>query len=156
MLVGAPKAPRLRPYLLARVCTLAPDSVEDADLPSQVSAQELKQFETAFWSLTVRGALSYRAKRYQEAVPLLQRSITAESKDGAAVLNWLWLAMAYHQLGEKDQARCWLDKAEKWLDSLGSEMPANANALKLHRHNWLEAHILRREAKMLLSSPPEK
>jgi hypothetical protein len=71
-------------------------------------------------------------------------------------VNWLWLAMAYQKIGEKEEAQRWLKKAEIWLDSLGDEMPANAHALALHHHNWLEAHVLRREAKILLSSTLEK
>jgi hypothetical protein len=73
-------------------------------------------------------------------------------------LNWLWLALAYQKLGEKDKARTWLAKAAEWLDSLGNQMPPpiKANEMNLHLHNWLEAQILRREAEKLLYSPADK
>jgi hypothetical protein len=50
------------------------------------------------------------------------------------------------------EARRWLAKATDWLDQQGTQMPLDAQAMGAHRHNWLEAHILRREAEALLSS----
>jgi len=152
MLEGAAKAPKMRPYLVARAGTLAPDSVEDSMRLLQVSTQKLQQFAKSFWSLTEQGALNYRTNRFKEAVPLLKRSIQEEPKHGAAVVNWLWLALAYHKMGEPEEARRWLDKAGAWLDSMGNALPGNAADLNLHPHNWLEAHVLRREAETLLAS----
>ena len=67
------------------------NSLEDAQLSATVSAGELKEFATEFWSLTERGALDCRTNRFREAVPLFERNLRAESKPRAAVLNWLWL-----------------------------------------------------------------
>ena len=39
----------------------------------------------------------------------------------------------------------WLGKATNWLDQQGGRMPLETDAIQLHRHNWLEAQILRRE-----------
>ena len=72
---------------------------------------------------------------------------------GHAVLNWLWLALANERLGKAEEARRWLDKAQAWLDQYGDGMPARAeDEFGLHFHNWLEAHVLRREAEALISS----
>jgi tetratricopeptide (TPR) repeat protein len=144
---------KLRPYLVARACTLAPDSVDDLMQVFPVSAGELNSSPNAFWSLTEQGALRCRTNRVKDAVALFDKSQDAETKRGAAVLNWLWLALAHHKLGATDEARSYLDKAGAWLDSLGSTFPAKADALGLHRHNWLEAHVLRREAELLLGAP---
>jgi serine/threonine-protein kinase len=150
MLDGA-KGSKMRSYLAARACTLAPDAVDDAGLPAAVSSRELLRSATAFWSLTERGALGCRANRSREAVPLLERSLRADHRPGAAVVNWLWLALASHALGEREQARRWLEKAGAWLDAVGDELPADADASSgLHLHNWLEAHVLRREADGLI------
>jgi hypothetical protein len=35
-------------------------------------------------------------------------------------------------------------------------MPVNADDVNLHRHNWLEAHFLRREAEMLILKVPAR
>ncbi len=105
MLKRPPGASRLRPYLVARACTLASDSVDDPAQPMSISSEELNRSANAFWSLTERGAVCCRAKREGEAVALFERSLQAESKPGCAVLNWLWLAVAHQQLGERDEAR---------------------------------------------------
>jgi serine/threonine-protein kinase len=146
MLEAARGPSKMRPYLVARACTLAPGAVDDLGGVQQVSTGELGKNASAFWSLTEQGALRCRTNRFGEAVPLFQRSLEAEPRAGAAILNWLWLALAHQQTGEPKQARAWLDKAVAWLDALGDEMPANADTVNLHRHNWLEAHVLRREA----------
>jgi tetratricopeptide (TPR) repeat protein len=97
--------------------------------------------------------LAYRAGRFQESVPLFEQSLQADPKPGKAVLNWLWLALANQRLGNSEEARRWLDTAQAWLDQYGDGMPARADAeLGLHLHNWLEAHVLRREAEALI--PP--
>jgi hypothetical protein len=84
-------------------------------------------------------------------VALFEQSLRADPKLGRAVLNWLWLALANQRLGKAEEARRWLSKAQGWLDRYGDGMPARADEeLGLHLHNWLEAHVLRREAEALL------
>jgi tetratricopeptide (TPR) repeat protein len=151
------KAPNLRAYHVARACTLAPDAVADAARPGRLAQKELQANAGQFWSLTEQGALHYRAGRFQEAVPLFERSLRIEPKPGCAVLNRLWLALAQHRRGRADEARRWLGKAQAWLDGYRAGMPPNAEAkLGLHLHNWLEAHVLRREAEALLGAAPTK
>jgi tetratricopeptide (TPR) repeat protein len=161
--------PDLRAYHVARACTLAPDSVADGALPGRLAQKELTDYARQSWSLTQQGALHYRAGRFAEAVPLLEQSLRADPKPGRAVVNWLWLALANQRLGKAAEARRWLDKARAWLDQYGDGMPTRAEAeLGLHLHNWLEAHVLMREAEALLgtrtaapqqpepASPPKK
>jgi tetratricopeptide (TPR) repeat protein len=141
---------RCRPYLAARAATLAPDSGADFILTAQLAAAELQQSEKSFWSLCERGALNYRMSNYAEAASRFERSLLAEPKPGAAVVNWLWLAMSCHQQGDAMEAQRWLTKAETWLSSFPEETPQNALVLGLHRHNWLESHILLKEARRLI------
>jgi hypothetical protein len=55
------------------------------------------------------------------------------------------------RLGKAEEARRWLGKARAWLDQYGDEMPVRAEEeFRLHLHNWLEAHVLRREAEALI------
>jgi tetratricopeptide (TPR) repeat protein len=147
------KAPDLRAYHVARACTLAPDAVAEAALPGRLAEKELQASAQEFWSLTEQGALAYRAGRSPEAVAFFEQSLRADPKPGRAVLNWLWLALANQRLGKAEEARRWLGQARAWLDRYGDGMPAGAEEeLGLHFHNWLEAHVLRREAEALL--PP--
>jgi tetratricopeptide (TPR) repeat protein len=145
------KDPNLRAYHVVRACTLASDSVTDLARPGRLAQAEFKVSPGKFSVLTEQGALHYRAGRFKEAVPLFERSLRADPKPGRAVLNWLWLALAHHRLGKPGEARRWLDKAHAWLDRYGAGMPPRAEEeLGLHLHNWLEAHVLRREAEALL------
>jgi hypothetical protein len=61
--------------------------------------------------------------------------------------------LANQRLGKSEEACGWLNKAQSWLDQYGDGMPARAEAESgLHFHNWLEAHVLRREAEALIQS----
>jgi tetratricopeptide (TPR) repeat protein len=151
------QATDLRAYHVARASTLAPDAVADGARPGRLAHKELTTNAGQFWSLTEQGALHYRAGRFQQAVPLFEQSLRADPKPGRAVLNWLWLALAHQRLGKAEEARRWLGKAQTWLDQYGDGMPVRANEeLGLDRHNWLEAHVLRCEAEVLLGSKPAK
>jgi tetratricopeptide (TPR) repeat protein len=145
---GGPRA-----YHVARTCTLAPDAIADASLHGHLAEKELKDSAREFWSLTEQGALAYRTGRFQQAVPFFEQSLQADPRPGRAVLNWLWLALANQRLGKAEEARRWLEKAQAWLDQYGDGMPARAEEeLGLHFHNWLEGHVLRREAEALMPS----
>jgi serine/threonine-protein kinase len=147
---GKSKGPR--PYHVARARTLAPYAVAEGSLPGRLAEKEL-QGSREFWSLTGQGALAYRAGWFNDAVVLFEESLQAESKPGRAVLNWLWLALANQRLGNAEEARRWLGKAQTWLDQFNDGTPAHAEAeLGLHFHNWLEANVLRREAEALIPS----
>jgi len=91
----------IRPYHVARACTLATDSVKDTALPGKKAENELKRSAREFWSLTEQGALAYRAGRYDEAATLLEQSLKADSRPGRAVLNWLWLSLVEQRRGSR-------------------------------------------------------
>ena len=147
------KAGGPRSYHMARTCTLAPDAIADASLPGRLAEKELKDSARESWSLTEQGALAYRAGRFQQAVPFFEQSLRADPRPGRAVLNWLWLALAQQRLGKAEEARRWLNKAQAWLDQYPDGMPVRAKEeFGLHLHNWLEAHVLRREAEALIQS----
>src|SRR5262249_1804053 len=140
-------------YHVARACTLAPDSLAEAARPGRLAETELTSKAQEFWALTQQAALRYRAGRLAEAVPLLEQSLRADPRSGRAVVNWLWLALANQRLGKTAEARRWLGKAQTLLDQYADGMPNRAEEeLGLHLHNWLEAHVLRREAEELLGA----
>jgi hypothetical protein len=53
-------------------------------------------------------------------------------------------------MGNRNEARRWLDKAVNWLDQQEGRMPLDTLHRGSHLHNWLEAHALRLEAEALL------
>src|SRR5262249_25433650 len=140
----------LRPYLVARACTLAPASAEKWTQPFDLSRGELWRNQTEFWALTQGGALRFRMQITRDAVGFLERSLVVDGRPGRAVLNWLWLSLGHQQLGSPSEARRWLRRAANWLDQQGSQMPGEYGVVGAHRHNWLEAHVLRREAEARL------
>jgi serine/threonine-protein kinase len=145
--------PELRPYLVARACTLAAAAAADVARAGRLAERELKTDSKGAWSLTEQAALHSRAGRFDRALPLLEKSLKDE-RPGSAVLNWLWLALTCEKLGQKAQARSWLEKATKCLDQYRHGLPARAEEkLGFHLHNWLEAHALHREAEALLGKP---
>ena len=155
MLARCQPAGSMRPYLVARVCTLAADSTDDPVQPLRLAEKELDRNGVEFWSLTEQGALRIRTGRPKNAVPQLEWSLVADSRPGRAVLNWLWLALACQKMDRPTEARRWLAKAANWLDQQDGWMPPETSTMGLHLHNWLEAHVLRREAEALIQ-PAEK
>jgi tetratricopeptide (TPR) repeat protein len=154
MVEVAQKSRLVRGYHLARALTLSPGTIKLALEIGKLVDRELKGAGDQFWSLTEQAALRYRTGRFEEAVDLLHQSLRADGWPGNAVLNWLWLALAHQRLGETREARKWLDRAARWLDQFANGLPTHAETgLRLHPHNWLEAHILRREAETLLKVP---
>ena len=135
----------LRPFLVARACTLAPGAVADLDRVALLAKEELDANRTGFWSLAEQGALAYRRGRLAQAREPLSASLKVEPNWSAKALSWLWLAMIEHRVGKTDQAKQWLARAEKWLDAYPQGIPPG-----LHLHDWLESHILRREAAALV------
>jgi WD40 repeat protein/tetratricopeptide (TPR) repeat protein len=62
--------------------------------------------------LNTKGSLLYRAGRFTEAVAALQAGIEA---GGGRPLphDGFFLALAYHRLGQKEEARTWMERARK-------------------------------------------
>jgi formylglycine-generating enzyme required for sulfatase activity len=151
--------PGVRPYHVARACSLAPGSFTPAERPAELARGELTLNSTAFWSLWLQGALHHRAGRYRDALPLLQKSRDDQSHppDGVAGTR-MWLALTHHKLKQTKEARHEFEQAEKWLAHFPGGMPPEAERkrLGLHLHNWLEVHVLRAEVAALLRPGPVK
>jgi tetratricopeptide (TPR) repeat protein len=75
-------------------------------------AVELAPAEGNFWNTL--GVAQYRARSWNEAVAALEKSTKLHK--GSNSFDWFFLAMAHWQLGEKEKARDWYDKAAQWMD----------------------------------------
>jgi len=71
----------------------------------------------AIWNTL--GVAHYRAGAWDEAIEALSRSV--ELTSGGSPADWLFLAMAQWQKGDKDQARQWYDKAVKGMEKNKSQ-----------------------------------
>ena len=67
----------------------------------------------------------YRAGEWQAAIEALEKSM--ELRKGGDAVDWFFLAMAHWQLGHKDEARKWYDKAVEWMDK---NQPKNEELLR--------------------------
>ena len=59
------------------------------------------------------GLAHYRAGDWKAAIAALEKSM--DLRKGGDSIDWFFLAMAHWQLGEKDEARKWYDKAVQWM-----------------------------------------
>jgi len=144
------QSPKPRGFLVARACTLAPEAVDELARAEKVGSAELAG-NNRYWALTASAGLHYRAARFQQAADTLHQCLKHNPGWDGRLLNWLWLSLTCHRLGNQEEARQWLDQARAWLDRYGGEMPLRAEGkIGLHLHDWLEAHVLRREAEALI------
>ncbi len=84
-------------------------------------ALELAPKNGEYWNSL--GVAQYRDGQCQSAIDALQQSIQLRS--GGDPTDWFFLAMAYWQLGQKDEARQWYDRGVRWMkehDSKNQEL----------------------------------
>jgi tetratricopeptide (TPR) repeat protein len=97
----------------AWACALAPGATAD-----YVRAVELAEHAVAVSPSEARpgylntlGAVLYRAGRHREAVVQLREAVRLNgSSPGGTAEDWIFLALAYHALGEVEEASRWLEK----------------------------------------------
>ena len=65
------------------------------------------------WVLNTLGVAQYRAGDWPSAIETLKNTSRLEHR--RQPITWLCLAMAYWQLGEREQARRWYDEAVTWM-----------------------------------------
>jgi serine/threonine protein kinase/uncharacterized protein HemY len=97
-------------WLLAtsRFCELR-DALRAVELAQK--AVELAPEVGDYWNTL--GAAQYRAGNWQGAIAALERSM--ELRRGGDSFDWFFLAMARWQLGEREKARVWYERAVRWL-----------------------------------------
>jgi tetratricopeptide (TPR) repeat protein/tRNA A-37 threonylcarbamoyl transferase component Bud32 len=75
-------------------------------------AVELAPNERNNWNTL--GVAEFRAANWKGAIAALEKS--AELGQGGDGFDWFFLAMAHWQLGDKDKARQWYDRAVTWME----------------------------------------
>jgi tetratricopeptide (TPR) repeat protein len=114
---------------LARLLATCPDP-KLRDYPQAVrsakKAVRLAPGMGACWNTL--GVALYRTGAWKEALAALEKS--RELSKGGDSWDWFVLAMAYQQLGEKEKARRWYDKAVQWMEK---NQPKNEDLRRLRR-----------------------
>ena len=146
----------------AWTCVLRPESgVAPADVVT-LARLGLTDAPNSFYSLNTLGAALYRAGQWQDAVDTLAKSRSAYMQAASAAdlrgdaeaawlmprqdgrpTDWLFLAMANHQLGQQSEAKEWLKRAQEAV---------NSKRIRDPRRTWhrLELELLLDEASKLI------
>ena len=118
------------------------------------------------WLLYVLGLAHCRAQQYEKAVLRCRESLLADAKWTSKPLNYAVLAIAYHELGQVDDARQAFNSAATAIDQWTREMcspgtdpwvmdQGATGKWPIDCWEWLEFQVLLREARerMVLPSP---
>jgi WD40 repeat protein/tRNA A-37 threonylcarbamoyl transferase component Bud32 len=104
---------RFQASRVAWYCVLIPDAVIDREAPVRLAAAALARVSEGGRersdALNTLGAALYRAGRFEEAIQRLNEGIQA-SGDGGDPQGLVFMALAYHRLGHRDEALHWLGR----------------------------------------------
>jgi WD40 repeat protein/tetratricopeptide (TPR) repeat protein len=130
---------------VAWYCVLGPDAAADRATPvrlAKLAVTDTSEAEKPTF-LNTLGAALYRAGRFEDAIHRLEEGIR---KRGGKSLpqDWVFLALAHHGLGNRAEARRWLDRLRAYLPD---EKPSAF-------WNELEIRLLRREAEAVIHFDP--
>ena len=146
--------------LIAWTGSVAPESGVDLGRLVQVlEKNEKNALKPDYPYLRALGSALYRSGKSAEAIKKLQEAVNIRKQPTPSV--WIFLAMAHHQLGQKDDAQKWLEKTAVWLEEMqskNSEAEAKAG-VSWKNLPWTERLALEktfREAKNLLKNPGKK
>ena len=137
-------------YIMARVCLLQGDT---PIAPQQILGwiQNGGFNEAAAYRLHVLGLAYYRTGDYQTAIQYLDKSNASPWTDPARSMNWMVLAMAYHQLHNVEQREECLKTARKFIALAEPKQPGGP--VDLFAPDWVEYQVLSREMDELLKAP---
>ena len=142
----------------AKICLLIP--VASADLSPRVQLAEravtgTEKHNYYRYFLLARALAHYRAGEFDRAIALLDKSLAPGAKVFDPKPAYLVLAMAHHQLGQREEAEQALKKARAMMEQ--REIPKeDSGDYGPHWHDWVICQLLRREAETLLRGAEEK
>jgi WD40 repeat protein/serine/threonine protein kinase len=139
---------------VAWACSLSPQSGVDparlialakvgvADLPSPGRINTL-------------GAALYRAAQFQEAEKRLMESLQLQA-DGGDPMDWFFVALTKHAIGELEEARKWFKMGAQYMDDALIDLRRSKPDPWLTDRREIALRALRREAEQLLWSGADK
>ena len=78
-----------------------------------MKAVELSPRNAKIWNTL--GLAQYRARDWNAAIAAFAKSM--QLSDGGSSYDYFFLAKAHWQLGHKDEARTWYDRAVQWMNT---------------------------------------
>jgi WD40 repeat protein/Flp pilus assembly protein TadD len=134
-------------FVLTRMCGLAKGALADPEQAVKWGEKSIL-FNKTNYNLHALAAAMVRAGKDQPSLTRLRESM-AINWGSATVLNWLLYAIVCQHLGQDEFARTWLDRARIWFDRVPPAKPGKP-LTSAHVLDWLEAHVLRREAEQII------
>ena len=126
----------------AKICLLIP--VASADLSPRVKLAEravtgTEKHNYYRYFLLARTLAHYRAGEYDRAIALLDKSLAPGPKVFDPKPAYLVLAMAHHQLGQREEAEQAMNKARAMMEQ--REIPKeDSGDYGSHWHEWVICH----------------
>ena len=118
-------------YIVCETCTLVPDAVSDWSTALALADRAVKQCPAEATYMATRGAVLYRAGRWEEALgPLAEghrlfQTMLQNGQDPFVRLgdarDCAFLAMAHHRLAHREEARKWFDEMVQQTDAAMEE-----------------------------------
>jgi tetratricopeptide (TPR) repeat protein len=113
--------------LLAALLATCPDaSLRDPKRAVALAEEAVELAPRSAWSWQILGWARYRTGAWKDSIAALEKSIDLRENGGES-FQWFFLAMAHWQVGNKEQARKWYDRAVDWADRI---RPADAQLLR--------------------------
>src|SRR5262249_17085539 len=139
----------------ARTCSLGPLEVKEplqvVKLAERAKAERAKAtYFSVGWLTYTLGLAYYRAGDYEQAVRHLQEALRNDAWGNRDVVYPV-LALAYHQLGERDKARKALEDSEAAIRrAVKGLFRLPVGGMPNFWQDWLECHVLNREARLAM------
>jgi tetratricopeptide (TPR) repeat protein len=102
-----------------------------------------------YYNKRLRAAVHYRAGQFDATIRDFGESFKVYP---TRAWDWLFLAMAQHQLGRRDEARQSLEKAEAWIDRANKAQSAGSRVfwIWIRWYEAVEVDYILREARALV------
>ena len=149
-----------RPTIIVKACLLLPGTVDASGLPINTLARALDEGSAPTWlykwGFAALAQAAYRAGDAEKAVGWIHKCQEAQGYADAPAVQALvlsLLAMAQHQLGNRDEASEALVQADTLVDE---HLRKLASGEFKGWHDWLIAEVLRREATELIARPAKE
>ncbi len=123
-------------------CALVPAAVADYEAVLAAARERVRKKPRSNDDINTLAALLFRAGRLEEARKQMQEAIAVNGGKGT-VFDFLFLALIDGSLGQKEQARRWLDTAGRLIEQAG-------RGRRLSWDQRLQLRLLRQEAEALV------
>jgi tetratricopeptide (TPR) repeat protein len=136
-----------KPEIVRHVCYI---SAAVPATPNEAQALlEMAKFATAATpnNPRVRGAINYRAGNFEAAIADLEQSALVYPR---RAWDWLFLAMAHHNLGHAEQAQRSFRNAVEWIERADRTHISSSKNIWVNWYEPLEVAQLRKEAGELI------